>query len=116
MSFTHTEIAEYSALIEKLFWAKRRPPLHLRSKVMEGQRIEGYEIELFLSRPRFLDSSRWIEHPIAKTRFVISRKVWRVFWPRADMKWHRYDPQPEVPGFEEFLNLVQEDPYHCFWG
>ena len=53
MPFNDVEIAHYADLIEKLIWAKRRPPLHLRDKVREGQRIEGHEIELFLVRPLF---------------------------------------------------------------
>ncbi len=46
MAFNDVEIARYAGLIEKLIWAKRRPPLHLRDKVREGQRIEGHEISL----------------------------------------------------------------------
>jgi Protein of unknown function (DUF3024) len=116
MAFNDVEIARYAGLIEKLIWAKRRPPLHLRDKVREGQRIEGHEIELFLVRPLFSDPTRKIEESIAKARYVKSRDVWQVFWKRADMKWHRYAPRPEVKSLEEFLKLVDEDANGCFWG
>ena len=116
MPFNDVEIAHYADLIEKLIWAKRRPPLHLRDKVREGQRIEGHEIELFLVRPLFSDPTRWIEQSIAKARFVKSRNVWKVLWQRADLKWHRYSPQPEVKSFEAFLKLLDEDAHNCFWG
>ena len=116
MAFNHVETLRYAGLIEKLIWAKRRPPLHLRNKVREGQRIEGQEIELFLVRPAFFDPTREIEESIAKTRYVKSRDVWQVFWKRADMKWHRYLPRPEVKSLEGFLKLVNEDPNGCFWG
>jgi hypothetical protein len=116
MAFNDVEIARYAGLIEKLIWAKRRPPLHLRDKVREGQRIEGYEIELFLVRPLFSDPTHQIEQSIAKTRYVKSRDVWRVFWQRADLKWHRYLPRPEVKSLEVFLKLVDEDANGCFWG
>ncbi len=116
MAFSDAEIARYADLIEKLIWAKRRPPLHLRHKVREGQRIKGSEIELFLVRPLFSDPTRQIEHAIAKTRYVKSRNVWRVFWQRADLKWHWYPPQPEVKSLERFLKLVDEDANCCFWG
>jgi len=88
MEFSDVEIAQYAGLIEKLIWTKRRPPLHLREKVREGQRIEGYEIELFLVRPLFFDPTKKIENSIAKTRYIKSRGVWKVFCKRADMKWH----------------------------
>ncbi len=116
MNFSDDEIAHYTDLIEKLIWAKRRPPLHLRDRVREGQRIVGHEIELFLVRPIFSDPTRKIEESIAKARYVKTRDVWQVFWKRADMKWHRYPPQPEVKSFEAFLKLVDEDPNGCFWG
>ena len=58
VAFNDIEIARYAGLIEKLIWAKRRPPLHLRDRVREGQRIEGHEIELFLVRPLFSDPTR----------------------------------------------------------
>jgi hypothetical protein len=116
MAFNDNEIARYAGLIEELIWAKRRPSLHLRGKVREGQRIKGYEIELFLVRPHFRDPTHWIETPIAKTRYVKSRKVWRVFWQRADLKWHRYAPRPEVKSLTAFLKLVDEDAHCCFWG
>jgi hypothetical protein len=116
MAFTDDEIASYTGLIEKFIWAKRRPPLHLRNKVREGQRIKGYEIELFMVRPHFLNPTLQIESSIAKTRYIKSRKVWKVFWKRADLKWHRYPPLPEVKSLETFLKLVDEDAHYCFWG
>jgi hypothetical protein len=116
MAFNNVEIARYAGLIEKLIWAKRRPPLHLRGKVREGQRIEGHEIELFLVRPMFPDPTREIEESIAKARYVKSRDVWQVFWKRADMKWRRYLPRAEVKSLEAFLKLVHEDANRCFWG
>ena len=116
MAFTDTEIAHYADLIEELIWKRRRPPLHLRDKVREGQRIVGHEIELFLVRPLFSDPTRQTETSIAKTRYVKSRNVWQVFWKRADAKWHRYPPRPEVKSLESFLKLVDEDANGCFWG
>lgn len=116
MAFSDTEIARYADEIEKWIWAKHRPPLHLRDQVREGQRIAGHEIELFLVRPHFSDPTQQIEESIAKTRYVKTRDVWQVFWKRADLKWHRYPPQPEVNSLEAFLKLVAEDANGCFWG
>jgi hypothetical protein len=116
VAFTDAEITHYTALIEKLIWAKHRPPLNVRDRVREGQRIEGQEIELFLVRPMFSDPARQIEESIAKARYVKTRDVWQVFWKRADLKWHRYPPCPEVKSLDAFLKLVDEDPNCCFWG
>jgi hypothetical protein len=83
---------------------------------MEGQRIKGSEIELFLVRPYFRDPTQSVECSIAKTRYVKSRRIWKVFWKRADGKWHRYAPRPEVKSLGSFLRLVKEDANGCFWG
>ena len=116
MAFTDSEIAEHTALIEKLFWSRRRPPLHLRDKVREGQRFAGHAIELFLVRPAFNRPGEQIEEPIAKIQFVRSRNVWHLFWKRADGKWHRYPPQPETDSLATALRIIDEDANGCFFG
>lgn len=116
MAFSPTEIADHASLVEEMIWSKRRPPLHLRDKVREGQRIEGSTVELFMMRPNFSNPRCWHEEAVAKARYVKTRKVWLVFWQRADLKWHRYQPQPEVGSLAAFLALVQADEYSCFWG
>ena len=116
MAFSDDEIVQHTALIEKLLWTHRRPPLHLRDKIREGQRIGGREIELFLVRPRYDDPKQQIEQSIAKARYVRTRNVWEVLWQRADLKWHRYKPNPEVKSLAAFLKIVDEDAHGCFWG
>ena len=57
-----------------------------------------------------------MENEVAKATFVRTRGAWRVFWQRADLKWHRYDPAAQVPTIEEVLRIVDEDQYCCFFG
>ena len=57
-----------------------------------------------------------IEEAVAKATYVKSKKVWKVYWQRADLKWHRYDPHPEVNSIEEFLDVVERDEHCCFYG
>ena len=116
MPFTDQEIAEYTALIEQQFWSRHRPPLHLRDKVLEGQRIEGYAIELFFVRPAFNRPGQTVEESIAKVRYVASRRVWRLFWKRADLKWHGYEPRRETKSLGAALQVIDEDAYNCFFG
>ena len=70
MPFTESEIAEHADLIEKLFWSRRRPPLHLREKIREGQRLDGLHIELFFARPSFFRPGEIIEEDIARIKTV----------------------------------------------
>jgi hypothetical protein len=57
-----------------------------------------------------------IEQPVAKATYVRSRGVWKVYWQRADLRWHAYPPAPEVESLEDFLNLVHKDDHACFFG
>lgn len=84
MTFTEIEIAEQTLTLENHFWSLRRPPLHLRDKIREGQRFTDQSIELFVVRPAFNRPGEHIEESIAKVTYVRSKDVWHIFWKRAD--------------------------------
>ena len=116
MAFTETETEAILRQIEEEFWTHRRPPLELRDKVREGQRIDGQSIELFLNRPAFRRPGEWIEESITKLRYVRTRDVWEIYWQRADLKWHRYQPCPETESLSEALTEIHQDGHACFFG
>ncbi len=98
------------------FLAKRRPPAYIRNEVDLSYRIEGQSITIFEIRPEWCDPKTSIEIPVAKTTYIKSKKIWKVFWQRADLKWHNYRPALIVKSVEEFLQIIDEDPHHCFFG
>ncbi len=98
------------------FVEKRRPPVHLRTQVDLGFRFDGRIIELFEIRSRWDNPAEKVEEAVAKARFLKSRDEWLVYWQRADFRWHKYGPKPEVSTVEAFLALVEEDEYACFFG
>lgn len=116
MPFTDIESAEHLKVIEDTFWSRRRPPLHLRDRVREGQRFTGQAIELFIVRPAFNRPGEHTEEPVAKVQYVRSRRVWRIFWMRADGKWHRYQPCPQADSLAAALRVIDEDANGCFFG
>lgn len=116
MSFTHNEIAEHLKVIEDTFWSRRRPPLHLRDKVREGQRFTDRTIELFIARPVFNRPGEHTEESIARIERKPRLRVWRIFWKRADGHWHRYQPCFEVLSLAEALRVIDEDAHGCFFG
>lgn len=67
-------------------------------------------------RPRWDQPEVILEHAVAKATYVRTVDRWRTFWMRADLKWHGYEPCPEVRALSEFVTVVDEDAYHCFWG
>jgi hypothetical protein len=98
------------------FIERRRPPPHLRDKVDFGYLVAGQAVEIFTVRPRWDDESQIVRSAIAKARFERTTGTWRVFWQRADMKWHAYQPCPRVKTLEEFFAVVDEDAHCCFFG
>ena len=98
------------------FLEKRRPPAHIRPQLDIGVRVSGQSVEIFEVRPRWDRPQEKFETPVAKATYVKSQGIWRVFWMRRDLKWHRYDPAPEVSSVEEFAEIVHEDKHACFFG
>jgi hypothetical protein len=75
MAFTELEIAQNMKVLEDSLWTRRRPALHLRDRIREGQRFTDQSIELFFVRPAYNRPSEHIEESIAKVRFVRTQRV-----------------------------------------
>ncbi|MEW8357038.1 MAG: DUF3024 domain-containing protein [Candidatus Thiodiazotropha sp.] len=115
MAFSEIEKKRHEKKMDE-FLRKRRPPPHVRKEVDLGYRLEGQSIEIFEIRPLWNNPNELIEEQIAKATYVKSQKTWKIFWQRADLKWHRYDPDPEVDSIDDYLRIVENDELACFWG
>lgn len=115
MAISEFEIKKCEKEIEA-FMKARRPPAHIRSELDLGYRISGQSVEIFEIRPKWRNPSEKMEHAVAKATYVKTQKCWKIFWQRADLKWHGYNPAPEVKSVKEFLNIVSEDKHACFFG
>jgi len=115
MAFSEFELKKIQKAVGR-YIEKHRPPAHLRNEVDLSFRISGQSVEIFEIRPLWSDPREKIEEPVAKATFVKSTKSWKVYWQRADLKWHRYEPDPEVSSIEEFIRLVEDDEYASFFG
>jgi hypothetical protein len=116
MAFTELEIAQHMQVLEDCFWSRRRPSLHVREQMRDGQRFTDQAIELFFVRPAYNRPGQHIEESIAKVQLVRTQGVWRIFWKRADGKWHGYKPCPEAPTLTAALRVINEDAHACFFG
>ena len=116
MALTDIEAARVRKAVGALV-ERRRPPSHLREEVDLAFRISGHSVEIFEVREAWDGpSGEKIKHPVAKATYVRTLGRWRVFWQRRDLKWHGYEPAPEVATIDQFVTVVEEDPYGCFWG
>jgi len=98
------------------FIDKIRPPKEMRPQLDISYKIDKQSIILFEIRPNWRDAKLKMESGIAKATFVKSDKVWKIYWMRADLKWHLYKPKAVVGDLSVFLKIVEEDKHSCFWG
>ena len=95
---------------------KRRPSEEIRHQVDLAYRIDNQSVLIYEIRCRWDKTDEFFESPIAKTTWVKTKKQWKVFWMRADLKWHVYKPKAAVSTIYDFIQLVDQDPHGCFWG
>lgn len=115
MSFTKKELEQWEPLI-KQFISEQRPPEDIRDQVDLDYGIENQSIIIFEIRPRPDVTEEKMKLNVAKTTWVRRQQIWKLYWQRASLKWHKYEPLPRVDTLEKFIEEVDEDPYSCFWG
>lgn len=113
--FSELHLHQVESLVKRLV-ESRRPPEHIRQKLDIGYRITGQSFEIFEIRPKWLYPGVSQEFPVAKATYVKSSELWKLYWMRADLKWHRYDLLPGSESLQDVLKEIEEDPYCCFWG
>ena len=96
--------------------AKVRPRPEIRQQLDLGYEIIDQSVILHEIRPVWKNPSESRTIGYAKATFVHDKNIWKVFWQRADLKWHSYTPQPTVGQLSDFLKIVDEDKHHCFKG
>lgn len=115
MGLTEQQLKEVSTAGEQFLLAKR-PPKDMRHQLDLIFRVEGQSVLVYEIRPRWSNPSEIMEIAVAKTTFVKTSNHWKIFWMRANMKWHGYAPVPTVKTIEEFFAVVSEDKHCCFFG
>jgi hypothetical protein len=115
MALSEFEIKRIEKLVGK-FVESRRPGPSIRDKVDICFRITGQSFGIFEIRPRWDKPDIKIEIPVAKATYVKTTKIWKLYWKRADMKWHRYKPFGDSKSLDEVLKEIDQDEHGCFWG
>ena len=92
MAFSEIEHKRHEKAVEK-YLDSCRPPVEIRNEPSEK-----------------------IESSVAKAKYYKSRDEWKVYWMKSDLKWHSYEPVPEVKTLEVFFEVLEADAYGCFWG
>jgi len=96
------------------FMAKRRPPPPIRHKLDLGYRVEDQSIVIFEVRPVWQGKlGERMEHAAAKITYVRTKKIWMIYWMRANLKWYQYEPAKTL---EAALVVVAADENCSFFG
>jgi hypothetical protein len=114
MAFNDLELARIQRSVGKLC-ERRSPPPHLRHEISVEYRVEGHAVTVFERRPKWRGQG-FTEGGVARLRFVRRAGEWRLFWQRADLKWHSYTPLASSAELSELVAEIEKDPHACFFG
>lgn len=115
MAFREEELKQWEPIIAS-FIEEERPPEEIRPKLDINYTIEEQSIIIYTERPKWNRPEEKMKIPAAKVTWVRRQQIWKIYWQRADMNWHKYDPLPQTDTLKEFIKELKEDPYACFWG
>lgn len=115
MTLSEFEIKRIEKIVGR-YVESRRPAAHIRDKLDISFRITGQSFTIFEIRPQWNDPTQQIEGPVARATYVKSKKIWKLYWLRADNKWHLYQPFPSSESLETLLEVIEADKHMCFWG
>lgn len=93
-----------------------RPSVDDRKELDVGYTYADNTLEVFEIRPHWDNAEKMIHSPVARTKYIKSRGIWTIYWKKANGKWEKYDPNPEVNDLSQFFVILDEDEHCCFWG
>ena len=114
MAFSEIELYKIKKIVGSL--CEKRSPAHIIDQLRVDYKIQNQDIIIFEIRPQWNDPKKQIVSPFAKLKFVRSRNHWKLYWHRADMKWHKYMPFESSRDLAELLKEIDTDQNGCFFG
>jgi hypothetical protein len=114
MSLSEFEIKRIEKPVKA--YCENRYPKHMRNELYLDYRIENQSVIIFAVRPHWKIENEIMEEKIAKATYIKNKKEWKIYWQRQDLKWHGYEPVSAVKSIEEFLKVIENDEYACFYG
>ena len=115
----HMPLSEFQIkLIEKEIGGlcRKRTPDHARDQLEYIYKLENQDVIICEVRPAFRGPDKKIELPFAKIKYIKSRKLWKLYWQRANGSWLLYENPGESRGLSKLVQAIDEDHYGCFFG
>jgi len=97
---------------------RRRSPPQFKDQLQIIYEYKGHSVLVYETRPPWDKLGVWTKLGIAKFTYVRSRKEWKLYWMRRDLKWHAYDPETGTKrnSLERLVQVVDIDRYGAFFG
>jgi Protein of unknown function (DUF3024) len=114
MAFSELELKQIGQTVGE--FCRKHSPVHLRDKLRLEYAVKGHEVVIFERRPKWDNTKEWTESPVAKLKFIRSANKWRLYWMRADLKWHEYPGPSSSERIDDLVQEIDSDPHACFFG
>jgi hypothetical protein len=95
---------------------RHRSPAQLRDELKITYEIDGHNVSVYEVRPRWNNPREQTKLGVARFKFVRSRKEWKLYWMRRDLKWHLYNLDEIPTDLKSLVKVVDEDRYGAFFG
>ncbi|MGQ0557221.1 MAG: DUF3024 domain-containing protein [Nitrospiraceae bacterium] len=109
MAFSKVDLKQIEQTVGTVFCGKHSPA-HLNDKLRLVYAVKDHEVVIAERRPRWDNETEWTESPVAKLKFIRSANKWRLYWMRADMKWHEYPGLSSSTRLEDLVQEINTDP------
>ncbi len=95
-----------------------RVPREARGEVSVEFELERQAVNIVERRPQWRDDfgPEWSRLPIARLRYVASRRLWTLYYHRHTGRWERYPLLGPSQRLGDLLSELAEDPICVFWG
>lgn len=115
MAFSELELKRIDATVGEL--CRRISPAEYADQLRFVYDIDAHAVSIYEERPPWDGTpGEWTRMGVARFRYFRSRGEWRLYWMRADLKWHVYEPAAPSRDLAELVRVVENDKYCCFFG
>lgn len=114
MAFSEFELTYIDKTVGALC-RRKTTPRHA-DQLRFAYQVDAHGVNIWEERPPWDGQGEWTRHGIARFRYVRKTGDWTLYWMRADLKWHVYDPDLMPHDLESLVAVVDQDKYCAFFG
>lgn len=113
MAFSEIELKRIDHTVGAL--CRKRSPAHVKDKLRVKYQVKGHKVVIVERRPRWKNPTEWTESVVAKLKFVRTVHQWQLYWQRANLRWHGYEPFFSSKDLAELVQEIDRDPHGCLF-